>query len=360
MRTEVDVRAELERQLRRELDDIAWEWLVSHRYVQEVLEQEETVDALAQRTRELEAAFSSDRERRRRPPPPPRTSERMTEPTAQPLSEASSLYEDALSHAVADLASEDREVVAFRRAAGIDGALLTWREVPAWVEARAAEQGTNTLWVTVAVDDIPPSGIVTGRAESSSARLLHYFGPDDTWQRTVPTRAGHPLERLRVLAAGLKAAHAWTEAQAAVFVLTGIAPTLALLRTTTGGTSIRHRTWCAWSERIVLDVHPALPPDELANHYRTARRTYEQRRSRGRHLVRTQSPKHLRLARFRVTQPAGKPWRDLMAAWNNSSPAGERYAQESNFRRDAGLAVTRLLYRGLPTRSGGKASRRER
>ncbi len=129
-----------------------------------------------------------------------------------------------------------------------------------------------------------------------------------------------------------------------------------MIRTTDRGTNVRHGTWCAWSKVIVLEVNPAVPAEELASTYRAARQQYGERRTSGSYRIRTQSPKHLRLAGFVARRRETMMWSDLMREWNQQCEPEEKYSHVSNFRRDAPLARDRLLYRGAVRPTGLRAA----
>jgi hypothetical protein len=69
-----------------------------------------------------------------------------------------------------------------------------------------------------------------GRVRPSrvASRLLEYALPGDDWVRRVAVTADGTLDRLRVLAGALVNAYAWIPAQATIFVLCGVTPSLAL------------------------------------------------------------------------------------------------------------------------------------
>lgn len=142
---------------------------------------------------------------------------------------------------------------------------------------------------------------------------------------------------------GMSNAHGWEPAQATTFVLTGMTPLVALIRVTEGGTAIRHGIWCAWNERIRLDIHPGAPAEEVTQIYRAARRRLDNERSDTIARPRSLSLRHLRVAAF-VARREGT-WSELMDEWNAHSHIGDRYTQVSNFRRDARQAQTHVLYR---------------
>lgn len=345
---EDEVRQHLEKRLRRQVPDSHWDYLVKKNYVKEFLEPDEpfSLDDLGQEAEELAQAVPSTAAGQARPvngPPLP-----AVRPSVH-LSTEASTYQHALSEVVAAVADMDVDVLAFRSKVLADKT-MSWEEAEAWVKEREAEQGNPTRWITCA---LPTSGLeeaVTYNAllerSSVEGRLLRYLSPGRDSEALVATVAGGVLERLRRLSVGLSQAHAWTEAQATVFVLTGLTPTVSMIRTTDRGTNVRHGTWCAWSEIITLKVNPAVSVEELASTYRAARHRYGQRRTSGSYRIRTQSLKHLRLASFVARRRPSAAWAVLMQEWNQRCDPGQEYPHVSNFRRDAALAQERLLYRG--------------
>ncbi len=343
-----EARRRLEQRLRRQVPDSHWDYLVKKGYVSEFRDPDEpfTLDELVKEAQELADAVPATAAQRVRPVNGPPLSE--ARPPVR-LSEETSTYQHALSEVVASVADLDVDVLAFR-SMFLVGETMSWDQVEAWVKAREAEQGHPTRWMTCALPTGDLDEAVTYEAllarSSVAVRLLKYVRPDEEWEAHVATVAGGALERLRRLSEGLSQAHAWTEAQSTVFVLTGLTPTVSMIRTTDRGTNVRHGTWCAWSELIVLKVNPAVSVEELASTYRAARQRYGQRRTSGSYRIRTQSLKHLRLASFVARRRATTAWSDLMREWNQQCEPGEEYSQVSNFRRDAALAQERLLYRG--------------
>ncbi len=338
----------LEQRLRREVPDKLWDYLVAKRYISEYEHKEDplTLDDLVREAELLQELSAADTSRPARPVSGNLVRESKTEAH---LSAEMSTYQEALSEVVASVADLDVDVVAFREKF-LAAQIMHWDQVEPWVKTQEAAQGAPTQWITsvlptdyrgksVTYDDL----LLTSGVE---ARMLKYARPGEKWQAQVATAAGGPLERLRRLSEGLSKAHGWTEAQATVFVLTGLTPTVSLIRTTEGGHNVRHGTWCAWAERIVLTVNPAVPVEEVAAAYRAARQRYGKRRTSGSYRVRTQSLKHLRLAGFVARRRPAMRWNDLVQSWNQCEPQ-EQYTQGSNFRRDAALAQERLLYRGL-------------
>jgi hypothetical protein len=107
------------------------------------------------------------------------------------------------------------------------------------------------------------------------------------------------------------------------------------IRMSTGRPPIRDRVECGWGGRIVLNIDPALPPEEVADAYREAR---ERQGVAG---IRKMSDRQAVLAGWSFDRP--EPWRDLLVEWNKAFPDWS-YTAESNFRRDALRAQRRLMY----------------
>jgi hypothetical protein len=251
----------------------------------------------------------------------------------------------AVSQIAARVAGEDREVIAFRRRYLKDG-LLAWEAVEGWIKHESAAAGPPSVYVETVLPDgheldagreatrfMPPLDTVMG--VTTSARMLAYTRPGGTWTQQVPTVARTSLESLRHLSAGLSKAHAWTEAQATVFVLTGITPYIDAIRMTTGRAPIRDGVECGWGGRIVLTIDPALAPEEVADAYREARR------HQGVDKLRQISRRHAILGSW--TFDRDEPWADQMREWNSEHPEWV-YTAVSNFRRDAARAQRRLMY----------------
>ncbi len=220
----------------------------------------------------------------------------------------------------------------------------------AWIEAQQALEGDPTHWVTFPMppdeDQLVRCGELRDR-HGVGGRVLKYVRPKENWQVQIGTVAGGTLERLRRLSEALAKANAWTPAQATVYVLTGLTPTVSMIRWTEGGHNIRYGRSHDWAERIVLTIDPAVPVDEVAESYRAARERYARRRTQGEYRIRTQSLRLTRLAGFVARRRPAMKWEDLRRAWNAQCAPDEVYTQGTNFRRDAALAQDRLLYRGL-------------
>jgi hypothetical protein len=156
--------------------------------------------------------------------------------------------------------------------------------------------------------------------------------------------------------------HGWEPAQAATWVLTGVTPLIGLIRVTEGADNIRDDEWTAWSERITLDVHPAVAPEEVTAAYRAARSRLDRERTGGEYRARSLQVPQLVLARFVARRRATTSWEQLRREWNAWAATQTDFTDlklfdfESTFRRAATLARKRVLYRGLFARRGATAA----
>lgn len=344
-RSSAEVRDLIEKKLHRKLSDGMWDYVQDKHYVEE-FQNGGLLDDLLKEVRRLQA-LSEPVERR--PVRVVQDAPPLVDRGEAHLSEATSTYQAALSEVVVAAADSDPDVVAFRSKV-LSDKLMAWDEVQAWIEAQQAREGDPTQWVTFPMpsdeDQLVRYGDLRDR-HGVEGRLLKYVRPKENWPLQIGTVAGGTLERLRRLSEALAKANAWTPAQATVYVLTGLTPTVSMIRRTEGGHNIRYGRSHDWAERIVLTIDPAVPVDEVAESYRAARERYAQRRTRGEYRIRTQSPRLLRVAAFVARRRPAMKWNELFHVWNAQCAPEYAYSQESNFRRDAVLAQDRLLYRGL-------------
>ncbi|GAA1778214.1 hypothetical protein GCM10009735_05370 [Actinomadura chokoriensis] len=254
----------------------------------------------------------------------------------------------AVSQLVAVSARQDPDVVTFRRNYLGDD-LMQWAEVESWIKAQAERDGGRTLDITCAMEAgrvtlekgggwlvDPPLARFQGKV---STRFLSYAVPDDDWRRIIPVAAGGVLDRLRVLADSLASYYAWTSGQATTFVLTDLTPQVSTIRARDLGIKWRHGVSHAWARRIVLTIDPMASPEDVVRAFQDVRRR------EGLDRVRALSPKKARLAAFACAEHRDKPWADRLQLWNDEFPQWA-YSHQSNFRRDALKARSRLLYPG--------------
>lgn len=273
-----------------------------------------------------------------------------------------------LSALFAEDAARDPQVIAFRQEK-IGGALIAPEKVEGWIKGRAAEEGRPDTWVRVPTrllsdalrtrEEGRPAAVLTLLREITQTanepvqksqeladgksrpdvppddigfRFVFYGTPRDRRRRLQAVAAGGTLDRLSRLSTYLARRFQWDQAQATLFVLTGQTPRVSDARVTFSPGEIPARS------RLDLQVDPSLTPAEVAEEYRRARAMVLP----GRH--RALSVKHLTLAAFLATTP-DCTWRTRMAQWNTEHP-NWKYAQVTNFARDAQIAHRRLLHLG--------------
>jgi hypothetical protein len=280
--------------------------------------------------------------------------------------------DEAVSRLVAEEAASDPEVRAFRRdpAHALPEQLLAWDELQAWLEEARSRDGhagvplphsgaLRTWWLPEVpvpdvydkdVDralrdphapDLPTIAVQVApdqwRAQVSWRRLW-YGTPGNAGREALQTYVGGQLDRLRQLSERLARQYGWTEAQAAVWVLTGIPPLIA-----GASAEAKERPTIPALSRITLHLDPTLSPREVAERYRQIRQYFMGKR------YRPLSGKHLQLALFAAQQPTGT-WAERMAQWNQEHREWT-YSDASNFGRDCRQAQRRLL--GTRERKGG-------
>jgi hypothetical protein len=180
----------------------------------------------------------------------------------------------ALSQLVAAHAHHDPDIVAFRHQ-HLGDALVEWADLDTWITARAKLDGEPTTDLTIALpastisdpdadelDISPPLARV--RPYRVATRVLAYALPGDDWVRRMAVTADGALDRLRVLAEALSKAYGWTPAQASIFVVCGVTPFIATVRTTRSSAKIRHHADLVWARRITLDIDPAATPNRCS------------------------------------------------------------------------------------------------
>jgi hypothetical protein len=206
----------------------------------------------------------------------------------------------ALSLHLADLAEQRDDVHRFR-AAHLDGHTIPVDDVGAWIE-RAARGVRPSMYVTAAAPDgWQPGDPIPTDAYGAEVRVVDY--PIGRYRGSVPVRAGHVLDHLRVLADELAAAYAWQPGQASAFVLSGAVPVVQMI----------HNTAHPARALITLSVHPLLAPDQLTP-------MYAHRRDRiGRRVRITDST--LDLVTF-VLEQGNTP--SAYAAWRRAHPDDHR------------------------------------
>ena len=307
------MRADLEAGIGRRVTDRLWSFLLEQGWVDDVVRGARGMESLVEVAGGILRAASERSERA------PRNSGNTD---AQAW---------ARSVLVAEIASADPDVVAFRRDV-LGDQLISHAEVPGWIEAQEKNE-VPVVWATVPLEGEQVSdGPITGRPTGWSARVLSYAGPGDEWVRLATTGKG-VLERLRRLSVSLADFYAWTEAQAVIFTLTDVLPWIAPIRAKEPAMKVRHNRACPWAQRITLDIDPSVTPAEVAEAYKEIRN----RQGRRRRI----SEKHAQLAIHKTDNPS-LSWSELMALWNRVHPEWA-YAHVSNLRRDVARARAQVI-----------------
>jgi hypothetical protein len=273
--------------------------------------------------------------------------------------------EEAVSRLVANLAAERADVRDLRGdpANQVPAELLPWEHIHDWIAARAAEElaahqpqawaiGHLELPAEYAADIQQAASGAAGAGQPVRTIELR-LQPEDLAQQAYPltllyakkgedfvwgyvVRAGGVLDRLRRLSQQLAEAYRWSEAQATIFVLTGLAPLIASITGESDTPEDDADGRLPILSRITLHVDPTMSPSEVAEQYAALRRWLYGERHRD------LTEKHTQLALFAATEPKHTTWAARMARWN-AAHADWRYTEVSNFSRDCLQAQRRLL-----------------
>ncbi len=328
------VRQELARQLRADVDEDIWDYLVERGFVDEAL-LVESMNSLIEEYQRLRAMQRTGRRRSGSPQPselPP--DERL----------------NALSRWLARQAAERPDVRAFRDQ-DLDGKLLEPTQVSEWIESHVETDGTPTPSLTVTVPEgheveFYDDGYVGTSPPLTISREMPAFGvrgpeilvcalPGIYGGITKPVARGGTLDILRGTAASLSDRFEWNESLATLFVLTGLVPPIPRAR-------IRYRfhPGLPTGERVLLDVDSSLSPKQVMDLYRRARTKLPFRQGQ---RYRSMETKAVALAEFFDTMQEGS-WKERMKTWNteHSDPKWQ-YTEVRNFARDCKHAARRLF-----------------
>jgi hypothetical protein len=365
-----NIRIELENALRAPIADAAWDQLVELGYAGEVEVGAWTIDDLAAKVRDLQAAFSGR---------VPSSTNELPSTDA-----ATSARIDALSAIYAAWAEGLGEVRRFRERELVDYSAPEFR---AWakrqgpypdLEPQLLQDAEVLPWITKHHNARAPNGdgdehVRTLIGDGKPVRHLWFVAEQQERAVTVDSRG--PLGDLAKLASDLADRYRWQPSEAATFVLTGRTPEVLLY---VGSAQIRPGQTNVMS-RVTMTLDPALTPDQVAGIYSSLKARY--RPTPG---PRSLSVKHCRLAQHvgphvaisivppgeragvgRPPRPGptglvqiiaplpGSSWKSLQHEWNEKY-GHWRYESASNFNRDAKNALNRLLWPGWTTRPGNQ------
>jgi hypothetical protein len=223
---------------------------------------------------------------------------------------------------IAALAGRQDAVVRVRESV-LGNKLLSHSELRKWLDGRLMEDRRNNAEVTATE---PPA-------------LLEWLPPDSSFVESVPIPIqGGTLDQVKWTAGVLKIAYLWPEAQAVVFLLTGLVPVIHTARVGLV------KTWNVPAlTRIKLDLDPALRPSEVSRLYSAVKSRIVQKQRE-----RTLSPKHLELAAFAAENGVGKTYSQLRELWNaecrrRHRPDWAYRGSVPHFGKDCKRAQDRLL-----------------
>ena len=333
------IRKELEDHLGSVLTDDEWQFLVERRHVDEVVSGDTGIAGLAAEVRIFRKAW-------RRAP-----SEREVKQQASVTSDKTRA--EAIARMLATDASKQDRVENFRLV-HMAAFPLDPNEVDRWIRNVADADGPSTAFLSVkvphGVEILHSQGTVVTKppltiSEETPAVLVQKVHltfmtrslqteeyPDIEVEQQIAVREGGTLDALRQVSEHLSRHYGWEEGWATEFVLTDRIPPIRPIESSSSLPS----TFTSLA-RIVLTIDPALSPREVMDKYRAERTQLAGNRHRD------LSEKHLQLAAFTSSRPAGESWKDRMNVWNDTYDQW-RYERETNFGRDCSQAVRRLLH----------------
>lgn len=340
-RSEPDLRRRVERILGAPVTKAAWTIAVKQRMVDEVLQNENTVEWLSQQLKEMMDIIGS----------PEAAPEFIVPGRRQRRGKTLNDRTKAISEALAAIARQSDEVKSFR-SRFLDSQLLRFNDVEQWIKERR-QDCTYPHAVLVRVKTGPalgPSGwhleqplslVASNEIEGRApVDLLNYAKHGSNWVHCVPVGRDGTLRVVFDLSKALVNRFRWQEAQATMFLLTDITPLVATESVQFNGPPFTNLPWgrrlpLGCLTRITLTIDPMVTPRELSRTYAKLRADLLIRKSK------VQSEKHLQLAVFAIDHPAldkealGE-WARRFAKW--------KYRRVSLFARDARMARDRLLH----------------
>jgi hypothetical protein len=309
-----DIRKQVEREVRG-LSDLEWNYLVKHWYIAEVESGESTVSAVVAAIREFRRAF--------------RGSKASSDSSSPVLPKSIAARQAALGAIYAREANQDREVMKMRNT--IDQ--LTEGQVLGWVAA--THYASLDLAPTASPqDEVNALARAYNAGQGMEMERLSYL---DGKRTRLVTVVDPVLVNLARLARKLSERWFFSEAASTNFILTGRIPSVWRYR---GEQKLKMVTGNPLS-RIVLELDPDMSPVEVAEVYRMVRGAVKGKRAR----VRPLKERTAVLAGWVVGRPDEETWHTRRLAWNQEySEWG--YGSDTNFARDARVAIRRLMNPG--------------
>ena len=236
------------------------------------------------------------------------------------------------------------------------GVRLTWDEVEAWVDEKAAEDGRATMLIGFPAPEgveftFDPDTPVVIPSEPIRIDADHpiplpfrrswvpvmYGLPDSQYSIPKLVRVRGVLDSLRALAEDLSGRYRWTKAQATVFVLTGLTPLISPISTTISEGQIPA------TNEVTITIRPTATRDDVMDAFQAARRKFFGSRTRA--IPERQA--HLVLYRLgRLHHTPDETWTQTQQAWNEhhqTARPGWKFTTAKQVKRDFNSARRRLL-----------------
>lgn len=333
LKSEQDVYQALKTELGHEPREDIWEELVTDRYVDDAI-YVGNINELLERYKLQEERYPTSRKRGQ---------EIYTEPPDERL-----MYS---SKVLAWDAAQEQPVIDFRQEV-LGGKLLSPDQIGPWIEDLAArENGDGISYITVRRPKgievklmptewllQPPLVIERQKWLGLKKEVLSYgvySMTDKEWvPSAIPVPEGGTLERLFNLSKYLGSKYSWGEAEATMFILTGLIPPLLLAQSTP-----KWRRYAPITVTMELSLH--LSPKKVAAIYGKVKKRLLSFYYPGHKRDRPMSKKHLELAIF-YHQHLGKKGAEMMSLWNKEHEE-HKYDILTNFLRDAKHAHDRLV-----------------
>jgi hypothetical protein len=304
---DLELRIALNRRLNMPLSDVEWDFLETQGWIRDIRCGRLLLDAAAEKIQQMRRAFGNA---------PPQIREKNGLPPDQRMEALAVIIGQEIINATEGF-----------RQRHLGGRFLRESEVEGWLKSHSVPE---PIWVgEFLVDALQNDPKPT--AFRGISGVLEIYSPGTG--KPICFSPGGVLDELRAFAQVRGGLFHLSQSEAIRTILTGLPPRIKAIRI-----SPRFAAIPACS-RFRIEVDPAVTPAELARAYKDARKQYLKGR------VRRLSTKHLQLAAFMASRPAGEKGKDAMAAWNRKFKRW-KYTHVSNFLRDAAVARRRLLAPG--------------